>query len=287
MSIQWEANFDKAEGQDWQRQRKLTATPFNESKSALVWDESMRQANDMLNSWLAKGFDGLNGTTEDVRTLALHVLAYVAFQRSYPFKSVSRRNFENAKSMTYRDSLAIILENVVIVLVVPLMVYTLPFVPKSWKQVGWAIQNFRQYMLDQLKDEKRLIQDGKPGSNTLVSNLVRASNEAAAGNQGSLVNKPLSEAEILGNIFVFNFAGHDTTAITLGYGMLLLAASPEVQDWAHEELSYYLPNREPLALSYSELFPKLKRCLAVLVCFSNVCFLVLRHILLTHTCRLA
>lgn len=28
--------FSQAEGPDWQRQRKMTATPFNEQKSSLV-----------------------------------------------------------------------------------------------------------------------------------------------------------------------------------------------------------------------------------------------------------
>ena len=40
----------KAEGPDWQRQRKLTATPFNEQKSNLVRKEGLNQAGDMLQS---------------------------------------------------------------------------------------------------------------------------------------------------------------------------------------------------------------------------------------------
>ena len=43
-------SISTSDGQEWQRQRKLTATPFNERKSVLVWDETLRQAKDMLNS---------------------------------------------------------------------------------------------------------------------------------------------------------------------------------------------------------------------------------------------
>ena len=224
----------------------------------------------MLESWSALNMSGLTTTSDDTRTLALHVLAFVAFQKSYPFKSVNRAMLTDPKSMTYRDSLAIILENALIIIVMPVVAFAPSFMPLKWKQIGWAIKSFRAYMSDQLKDERQLIQNGKPGTGTLVSNLVRASDEAAiekASPNTSMSLKPLTEAEILGNIFVFNFAGHDTTAISTAYAMLLLVANPQVQDWVHEELQYYLKNMDIKSVSYSTVFPKLKRCLAVLVGF--------------------
>ena len=131
-------------------------------------------------------------------------------------------------------------------------------------------------MLDQLSDEKRLIAEGKPGSGTLMSNLVRAS-EARNGvvevdeDENSVANnrphemRPLSVDEMLGNIFVFNFAGHDTTAISLAFSMLLLVAHPDIQDWISEELNYYLEAREGERWGYEANYPKLKRCRAVLI----------------------
>ncbi|KAL9628022.1 MAG: hypothetical protein Q9204_006169, partial [Flavoplaca sp. TL-2023a] len=81
------------------------------------------------------------------------------------------------KPSTYRDALATILQNVLTLLVVPSQVFSLPFLPKKWAQVGWAKTTFKKYMLEQIADEKQLISEGKPGSGTLVSNLVRASEE--------------------------------------------------------------------------------------------------------------
>lgn len=49
-------------------------------------------------------------------------------------------------------------------------------------------------------------------------------------------SKGLSMEEIFGIIFVINFAGHDTTANTLAFSMLLLAAHSEVRAWIAEEL---------------------------------------------------
>ena len=245
-----------------------------------MWEESIRQTSDMVNSWLLESRDGSKNTSEDLRTLALHVLAYVGFQKSYPFTSVAKTTGIRQPS-TYRDSLSIILQNVLVVLVLPSIAFQIPFLPTKWRQIGWAITDFREYMLEQLTQEKRLIAEGKPGSGTLMSNLVRASevqyevtgvgrSERTYMDGKSHEMRPLSVDEILGNVFVFNFAGHDTTAISLAYSVLLLVAHPGVQDWIGEELDFYLQTDKSETWRYEIVFPRLKRCLAVLVRLHSV-----------------
>ena len=247
-----------------------------------MWEESIRQTSDMVNSWLLESKDGSKNTSEDIRTLALHVLAYVGFQKSYPFASVAKTNGVRQPS-TYRDSLAIILHNVLVVLVLPTIAFQIPFLPTKWRQIGWAITDFREYMLEQLTEEKRLVAEGKPGSGTLMSNLVRASEvqqevagvgrrERSYADGEAHEMRPLSVDEILGNVFLFNFAGHDTTAISFAYSVLLLVAHPEVQEWIGEELDYYLESDKSETWRYELVFPRLKRCLAVLVRLHNVDF---------------
>lgn len=50
-------------------------------------------------------------------------------------------------------------------------------------------------MVEQLAEERHLVQTGQPGTGTLVSNLVRAGEAANSAKGGAL--KPLSESEIL------------------------------------------------------------------------------------------
>ncbi|KAL8716830.1 MAG: hypothetical protein Q9225_005871 [Loekoesia sp. 1 TL-2023] len=158
-------------------------------------------------------------------------------------------------------------------MVLPAKAFNLPFMPSKWSQIGWAVREFKKYMLDQLADERMLVAEGKPGSGTLMSNLVRAAEErpettksASSPNNGDAQRlKTLSVDEILGNIFVFNFAGHDTTAISLAYSMLLLVAHPEVQDWISEEINFYIPDTKSESWTYEAHFPRLKRTLAVLL----------------------
>lgn len=130
-------------------------------------------------------------------------------------------------------------------------------------------------MTDILEQEKNLMAQGKSGKGSLMTSLIRASDERMEVTHASkntkngslLTNAPagLTENKIYGNMCVFSFAGHDTTAQTLTFTIHLLAAHPEVQDWMWEELQYYLTDSAPSSWSYDEVFPKLKRCLAVLV----------------------
>ncbi len=80
--------------------------------------------------------------SEDVRTLALHVLAYAGFKKSYPFKTIAI-DPENRKPSSYRDSLSIILQNVVIIIALPSSIFSIPFLPAKWRRIGWAITKFK------------------------------------------------------------------------------------------------------------------------------------------------
>ncbi len=59
--------------------------------------------------------------------------------------------------------------------------------------------------------------------------------------------------------------GHDTTAITLSWTLYLLAGHPELQSWITEEINLHITESSGSIRMYSEVFPKLKRCLAVIV----------------------
>lgn len=77
-----------------------------------------------------------------------------------------------------------------------------------------------------------------------------------------------SEAEILGNLYIFTVAGHETTATTLRFALVLLALNPKVQDELHQDIRHALGD-EPLApeeWDYARVFPKLVAPLCVMVC---------------------
>jgi len=114
--------------------------------------------------------------------------------------------------------------------------------------------NFKAYMTSIYETEKQAMALHQPASPNLMTQLVRAS----LGSDG------LSESEIYGNLFVFSFAGHDTTANTLTISFFLLASSPQIQTWIAEELNAVLGDNPPSSWNYTTSFPHLKRTLALL-----------------------
>lgn len=79
-------------------------------------------------------------------------------------------------------------------------------------------------MTDMYKKEKRSIKERQAKGGNLIASLFRASisttvidpqQENVIGGQCGL-----TESEVYGNLFVFNFAGHDTTAHTLLLSLL-------------------------------------------------------------------
>ena len=254
----------------WQRQRKVVAAPFNENINKFVWSESLSQARDMIQAWTSQGQSGVLGIAKDTRTLSLDVLAATGFRKSYKFRASFEPGTDEARN--YRGSLATVMDHALFIMVVPPKLLKAWFVPKAWRKIGQARDEFKQYMLNMFNEEQRLLKAGAAGTGNLMSAMVRQSEtshhrrtECAEGE-----DRGLTLDEILGNTFLINFAGHDTTANLLAYSCFLLAAYPEVQGWVSEEVNEILPVHKYQDWSYADAFPRLKRCQAVLVSPSGI-----------------
>jgi cytochrome P450 len=167
----------------------------------------------------------------------------------------------------YRDSLALILKNSLLIVILGPKFLANGFLPQSLARLGQACVDFKYYMTEMVNEEKESIAQGNDGGANITNSLIRASQEVSqsAGTKETKAFSGLTEQEIYGNIFVYNFAGHDTTALTLCTAINLLAAFPDVQDWMAEEINVALEDDDPSTWNYPEVYPKLNRCLAVLV----------------------
>lgn len=267
-------NVGTVEGRDWQRHRKITGAAFTEQTYETVWSESLRQADGMLQWWTSQGSSPIYTTAKDVRALSLNVLAHVGFRKTYPFDGKAE-NTNTQEALSFRQTLCFVLDNALLTMAVPAKFLRLPFLPFKWRQVGEAIDALRHHMAALYNEEKSSsVQNSREPVN-LMRSMVQASeqatHEASAEAKKSLAGHVapkcvgLTMNEIFGNIFVYYFAGHDTTAAVFAYTMYLLAGHPEVQDWIAEELHYVLPSHDNNQWRYEDHFPRLKRCLAVLV----------------------
>jgi cytochrome P450 len=255
-------NVDTVNGETWQRHRRLTTPPFNEKNSAQVWRESLGQAEDMLATWEEKGQDDGIGMSADTMKLALHVLSGAGFGKSYGFKT-GMTAVPEGHSMSYRDALAAVLKNILLSMIVAKITAPMFLLPKILQNTRIAQAEFKKYMVEMVEEERALVSNGRPDQKeNLMSVLVRA-NEASTtdGKERS----SLSDEEIYGNLFIWNLAGHDTTANTLAYTISLLTVNMPVQEWLSEEINSVFGDRPCDHWDYAEDFPKLKRCLALMV----------------------
>jgi cytochrome P450 len=232
------------------------ASCFNEQYNQTVWSESISQACDMLRYWISRS--SVRSTADDLRTLSLGVLSKAGFGKSFKFEGYEESAHTNP-SASYKDSLQLILENCILLIVMGPKFFTgKSWLPQKYRQLGEAVAAFQGFMTDMYETEKtKVAQESSGGNRTFLSSLAKASLDAKQG-------EGLTEREIYGNIFVINFAGHDTSSHVFTFAVCFLASNPEVQDWISEELRHVLGDRPPQEWDYTKDFPRLKRCLAVL-----------------------
>ncbi|KAH7329695.1 cytochrome P450 [Stachybotrys elegans] len=248
-------NLSTVEGHQWKKQRKLTGSCFNEQNNQLVWLETISQAEDMIRYWSSR--PEIRSTADDTRTLSLHVLSRAGFGKSFQFQG---REVTTGSSDDYKASLQVVLDNCVLIMALGTQFLSKPWLPRRLKRVHEACVSFQQYMTSLYEQEKPSSEKGSKDNN-LMTALVRASTSQDGLAEG------LTEKEIYGNMFVFNFAGHDTTAHTLTFVVAFLATNPFVQDWLHEEIRQVFGQRisQPTKWVYDTDFNQLKRCQAALM----------------------
>ncbi|KAL8896759.1 MAG: hypothetical protein Q9207_007549 [Kuettlingeria erythrocarpa] len=228
-------NGAQTDGPVWQLHRKVTGPPLNERRSPFVWDESIRQAEEVGNVWAQRGSSGTYDTQGNSMTLTFHVLANTGFGTDLEFKSVEQ-NPTSMYTVTWSKATNTVRENLLLVFATPKWILSLPYLPARWTNAGLAMKELRRYMEERVEGEQRHLIQGLPGSGNLLSSLVRGSEQAkkspVSATQPSLLEPGgLSKADILGDMFAFSLAGHETIGNVLTFAIYLLAAHPEVQTW--------------------------------------------------------
>ena len=269
-------NLATTEGKEWMRHRKVAAVTFTERNAEMVWHESLKEASQMLEYWVNRAKKPIRTLAQDTQIFSLNVLAAALFGRSYPFEGKEESEAREKAAGTdakdgafgYRDSIATILHRIV-----PIMVFGEKklrdswWLPKGWQKAGHAVANFRDYITYLINEERNAIARGAMSSANLVTNLVRACEEEGSGSlrtENTVGNTAiLTKDEIISDLFVFAFAGNDTTALTLAYTLAELAAHPAIQDWISEEIHHYTDTSDIEKWNYVTC-AKLKRCWAVM-----------------------
>lgn len=226
----------------------------------------------MLSYWTSAASSSIDNVCEDTRTLALHVLSYAGFgvQQDYASGVRSAEPILKGHEMSFHTALWTVMSN----MFVSFLTAMLPTwvrgwcvgswcVPQDVKKIVRAMDELEQYMresLEELRGKMHIEEKQNGGRPNLMSTLIRSSEEHGEGGRPQL-----SDKEILGNIFIFNIAGHETTANTTSFALAVLALHQDLQKWVREELVRWVVGEDSCAEKYGHVFPKLVRCQAVMV----------------------
>jgi hypothetical protein len=284
-------NHVQNDDEAWSRQRRIIAPALNERISSEVWSESVDQASSLANLLVASCSASPAGssasTIPGLRAIAMHVLGRIGYGQHKPFALPSSSN-RPSMDMSYVDAIALCTENLISAAFIPASLLKLPFMPRLLQTLGNALTRLPSLTRDMLDQERQkagatapglgLIPTAIPSSSriTIMGTLVRLSDQEKSRAEGEKTDQTtkrdrssyLTEEEIAGNLFIFTAAGFDTTANTMSYAVTLLAVYPEWQTWIQTEIDSVLGGRAEM-LDYAASFPKLTRCLAVMVSLSH------------------
>jgi cytochrome P450 len=218
----------------------------------------------------------------------MHVLGRIGYGQHKPF-ALRSSSLVPSEDMSYVDAIALCTENLLSAAFLPASLLKLPLMPRLLQKLGAALTRLPSLTQDMLDQERQRpsstasragdVPTAKPDGSptTIMSTLVRLSDQEKNRAEGDNVSvlKPnqsikrdtksyLTEEEIAGNLFIFTAAGFDTTANTMSYAVTLLAVYPEWQAWIQTEIDSVLGGLSETP-DYATVFPRLTRCLAVMV----------------------
>ena len=209
---------------------------------------------------------GVRTTAADAATLALNVLTHAGFGFSYSFEEADSIPEGSNHKLSYRDCLLTVLHNFILLVIFPTWFLKLSFMPKAFRASGEAAVEYQSYIQEVVDREKEKFARGDEVDSSipnLMSSMVKASNMSGRVS----AKDTLSDEEIYGNVFIYNLAGHETTANAITFAITLLSVHPEVQGWIAEEILHVV-NTEgitPKDIEYEAAWHRLKRCRAVMV----------------------
>lgn len=209
---------------------------------------------------------GVRTTAADAATLTLNVLTHAGFGFSYSFEEAETVPEGSNHKLSYRDSLLMVLHNFILLVIFPIWFLKLSFMPKEWRASGDAAIEYQSYIKEVVGREKEKFARGD-GMDSSVPNLMSSMVKASDMSGRVSAKDSLSDEEIYGNVFIYNLAGHETTANAVTFAVTLLSVHLEVQEWIVEEIAHVLDTERttPKDLEYEAAWHRLKRCRAVMV----------------------
>ncbi|PQE22661.1 cytochrome p450 monooxygenase protein [Rutstroemia sp. NJR-2017a BVV2] len=239
-----------AEGEEHRIFKKVASPSFNDKNFQSVWTGAIEQTEMMTQEWLDNG-GSVTNLTDCAAKLALHIISKVFFGKRMMWTDDDTKPGPG-HSLTYGRAISAVFKyhNTIFLTPRPILNYS-PM--KIHKLAREAFVEWGKYM-EEMRDStaKHLQTHGLKEDGTLLEHFVKAGTPGL--NSADLA---ISEPAVLGNIFCFILAGHETSANIFTYAVMLLACRPKYQLSLQAEVDTLMGGRKPHEWSYKEDFSKL------------------------------
>ncbi|KDQ10982.1 hypothetical protein BOTBODRAFT_35741 [Botryobasidium botryosum FD-172 SS1] len=220
--------------EEWKRHRKVSAPAFSEKNNKLVWNETTEILSEIFAEWGNKETVSIQNITDLTLPIALLVISAAGFGRRIPWREDINAYIPSGHKLTFKKALTTVCGNLFFKAIVPEWAMGLT---KKWAEARLGFHELEAYMQEMVNDkiDTSLGDEDSPHKSDLFSNLLAASEEESASGESSLTRQ-----ELVGNIFIFLLAGHETTAHALAFSFGLLACYPEEQQKLYDQITSVL-----------------------------------------------
>ncbi|GJJ06950.1 hypothetical protein Clacol_001146 [Clathrus columnatus] len=232
------SNILVIEGDAWKRQRKVVAPSFSEKNNRLVWDETIRLTLEVVERWGSTNSTvHINDCLADLTLpLALFVIGSAGFGRRMTW-SDETGNVPRGHTITFTEALHITSLNMIALCAFPKWVINMS---KSLREAEKASEELGAYFREMIEERKSVYDIQEQEHHDLFSALIAMN----MGTSKDGLDSQLTDEEVMGNIFIFILAGHETSAHTLCFVLGLLAIEQEEQEKMHQHIISIIPDQK-------------------------------------------
>ncbi|CAE7112614.1 unnamed protein product [Rhizoctonia solani] len=219
-------NLLSSEGEEWRRQRRIVAPVFSDKNNRLVQSSAKGFVDQMTERWDHEAPTYIQDVDSDITMqITLCIIAKAGFGQNIEWGNDGEA--PEGHKFTFKQALLIVSHNLAFIIILPKWVFGWH---KDLIKLRDAYEELRLYFQEMISSRRA---ENTPGSQTQTEEQHDLFNQLVLAHDD---NNTLSEGELIGNMFLFLFAGHETTAHSLGFALGLLAIYPEEQRKVVEQI---------------------------------------------------
>ncbi|KAF5318599.1 hypothetical protein D9619_010824 [Psilocybe cf. subviscida] len=230
-------NLVAADGDIWRRHRRIMGPAFNNELYKLVWSETLKIYSEMVDveGFATRPESNVSAVQSLTFKLALVIIGRCGFGFPFTWTTDQESTTDASGEMSVQEALRIVADSNMVALLVPRWIREL--IPTKFMREGLKAQDRLQaFMRAQVIQRKQDLASGASNSPASAAGkdaftmLVEASE-----NEGNAKLR-LEDDELIGNVFIMLFAGHETTAHSIAATLGFLSLDPALQQEVYDQL---------------------------------------------------